>query len=109
MNKESYTAASSLPLKIVLDKELVESIQKNKKILPRHIQLNPENKCTQNCSWCSCSNRDKNLEMNYEKIMKIMKKFKSLGTKSCTITGGGEFLCHKEANKILSGIYDLGI
>ena len=110
MNKEiSYTAASSLPLKILIDGELVESIQKNKKILPRHIQLNPTNVCTRNCSWCSCSNRNKNLEMNYETIMKVMKKFKSLGTKSCTITGGGEFLAHKKANDILAGIYNLKI
>jgi len=110
MNREtSYTAASSLPLKIILDQELVESIQKDKRILPRHIQLNPENKCTQNCSWCSCSNRDKTLEIPYETVVDVMKKFKSLGTKGCTITGGGEFLQHPRANDIIRGIYDLGI
>ena len=109
-NKEtSFTAASSLPLKILLDKELLESIQKNKKIVPRHIQLNPTNVCTQNCSWCSCSNRDKTLEMSYEKIMEVMKKFKSLGAEACTITGGGEFLCHSNSSEIISGIYNLGI
>lgn len=109
-NKEtSYTAASSLPLKILLDKELVESMDINKRILPRHIQLNPENKCTKNCEWCSCSNRDKSLEMPYETVMEVMKKFKSLGAKGCTITGGGEFLCHPRASDIISGIYDLGI
>ncbi len=110
MNKEtSYTAASSLPLKILLDKELVESIQKNKKILPRHIQLNPINACTQNCSWCSCSNRDKTLEMGFVKILNLMIKFKKLGTKSVTITGGGEPLIHPKINDILHGIYNLGI
>ena len=110
MNKQkSFTAADPLPLKILLDRELVESMQKNKRILPRHISLNPTNVCTQNCSWCSFSNRDKTLEMPYEKVMKVMEKFKSLGTRGCTIVGGGEFLCHPRANDIISGIYDLGI
>jgi len=66
--------------------------------------LNPENKCTQDCSWCSCSNRDKTLEMSYETIIDVMKKFKGLGAKSCTITGGGEFLCHPRANDIIRQI-----
>lgn len=108
MNKESYTAASSVPLKVLLDQELVESMEKGK-ILPRHIQLNPENACTQNCSWCSCSNRDKNLEMPYDIVMEVMKKFKELGAKGVTITGGGEFLLHSRANEIIRGIHDLGI
>ncbi len=105
----SYTSASSLPLKIILDKELVKSIREDKKILPRHINLNPENKCTQDCDWCSCSNRDKTLEMPYETVIDTMKKFKSLGAKGCTLTGGGELLCHPKANEIINGIYDLGI
>ena len=110
MNKEtSYTAASSLPLKIILDQELVESIQKDKKILPRHIQLNPENKSTQDCSWCSCSDRNKSLEMPYETVIDTMKKFRGLGAKAVTITGGGDPLIHPRINDIISGIYGLGI
>ena len=110
MNKKSsFTSTDPLSLKILLDGELVESMQKDKKILPRHIQLNIENTCTQNCSWCSTANRNKTLEMPYEKIMKVMEKFKSLGTKGCTIAGCGEFLCHPRANDIISGIYNLGI
>jgi len=108
MNKESYTAASSVPLKVLLDQELVKSMEKGK-ILPRHIQLNPENACTQNCSWCSCSARDKTLEMPYETVMDVMRKFKDLGAVSTTITGGGEPLLHPRINEIIKGIYDLGI
>jgi len=109
MNKESYTAASSLPLKILLDQELVESMEKNKRILPRHIQLNPENICTQDCSWCSCGKRNKSLEMPYEDIIDIMSKFKELGAKSTTITGGGEPLCHPRINEILKQIKKMNI
>jgi len=115
IKETSYTSANSLPLKILLDQELLESMQntnrmqKDKKILPRHIQLNPENKCTQNCEWCSCSNRDKSLEMSYEKVMDVMGRFKLLGAQACTITGGGEFLLHPRASDIVSGIYNLGM
>ena len=109
MNKESYTAASSVPLKVLLDRRLVRIIEEDKRILPRHIQLNPENKCTQDCSWCSCSARDKTLEMPYETVMGVMGKFKNLGAKSVTITGGGEPLLHPRINEMIKGIYNLGI
>jgi len=108
-DKISYTAANSFPIKIFLNSELIKNILESKRILPYHIQLNPENRCTQNCSWCSCSNRNKKLRMDYETVIKVIDKFKSLGTKSCTITGGGEFLCHKDAKKIISKIYKSGI
>ena len=99
-NKSSFTSTDPLSLKILLDQELVESMQKDKKILPRHIQLNIENTCTQNCSWCSTANRNKTLEMSYERIMKVMEKFKynkwvyscgkiegELGTPACNRCG----------------------
>jgi organic radical activating enzyme len=88
--RTSYTAADSIPLKVLLDKELVDSIHHERKILPIHIQLLPTNKCNMNCPFCSCSERDKNLEMDYELVKQIIDKFKKEGSKSVTITGGGE-------------------
>ncbi len=82
----SFTAASELPLKIFLDNELVNSIKKGV-ILPRHIQLNPENNTNLNCDWCSCSKRDKNLELDYNGLISTMRGAYKLGCKAVTITG----------------------
>ncbi|RLF35709.1 MAG: hypothetical protein DRM99_04155 [Thermoplasmata archaeon] len=105
----SYTAASSFPIKILLDSELVESIEKNKMILPRHLQLYPTNRCNQNCPYCSCSERDKKLELDFYKIMDLMIEAKELGCKSVTISGGGEPILHKNIEDIIKLIDGLGI
>ena len=108
MKKESsYTAAAGVPLKILLDTELVRSIEEGK-ILPRHIQFNPTNKCTRKCSWCSCSNRNRALEMPYAKVVDVMHRFKKLGAHAVTITGGGEPLCHPEINEMIHKIASYG-
>jgi len=104
----SFTAADSYPLKVLLDKDVVENAQKNKKIIPVHIQLNPENKCNLNCPFCSCANRNRSEQLSLEKCVDIMKMFKSLGGKSVTLTGGGEPLLHPKINEIITEIKDLG-
>ncbi len=86
----SYTAASAYPIKIFFDLELLKSMIKDKKILARHIQMNFTNRCNLNCSFCSCSERDKSIEMPFEKVVETMQKFKELGCVSTTLTGGGE-------------------
>ena len=67
------------------------------------------NKCNLNCPFCSCSKRDRNLELSYEEIMDIMAKARKLGCESVTITGGGEPLFHRRIFDVIKGISDLGI
>jgi len=93
-NVTSYTSADTIPIKLILDDSLVEAVKENK-IIPIHVQLIPTNKCNLNCFFCSCNKRDKNLELSWEKLMEIMDKFKALGMKAVTITGGGEPLLYK--------------
>ena len=85
--KYSYAAASTFPVKIMLHNGLVRYIRTKSKLPMVHLQLNPTNKCTRNCTFCSCSERDKELELGHRKIINMMKKAKSCGCESVTITG----------------------
>jgi len=100
----SFTAASVFPAKLLANAELVRKIMKEKKIPPIHVQLNVTNRCNLNCQFCSCSKRDRKLELSCEEIMEIMKKARKAGCKSCTITGGGEPLMHPRISDIIRGI-----
>jgi len=106
----SYTSASgSLPIKVLMNEDLVCSITQNKVILPVHVQLNPTNRCNLKCDWCSCSNRDKKLEMSREEIEETMSKYRAMGCKSVTITGGGEPLLHRDITGVMCTIASMGI
>jgi MoaA/NifB/PqqE/SkfB family radical SAM enzyme len=96
MNKESFTAASTFPAKLLHAKVI-----DNGKIIPIHIQLSPTNTCNLNCKFCSCSDRDKEKKLSLKQIMWILDVCSKRGTKSMTITGGGEPLLHIQINEII--------
>lgn len=106
MNSLSYTSASVFPVK-VLSQDIIASV-KNHGIKPIHIQLNPTNKCNLKCSFCSCSNKD-DVEMTFSQVCDILTRFKKLGTKAVTISGGGDPLCHPDINQIIRKCNELGI
>ena len=109
MNLQSYTAASTLPVKLLQDIELISLVQGGY-IPPIHIQLNPTNRCNLKCGFCSCSERDKKAELPIDKIIDVIDQFKKLGCKSVTITGGGEPLLHPHINTLLAVLnLDFGI
>ncbi len=85
--KYSYAAASIFPVKILLNNGLIGHIRKTKKIPMTHIQINPTNRCNRSCSFCSFSERDKNLELSHRKTINLMEKAKQYGCESVTITG----------------------
>jgi len=96
VNKDSYTAASAFPTKLLY----ITSVEKGR-IKPLHIQLIPTNACNLNCSICSCSDRDKKKKLTLEQIIKIIDISFKKGTKSITITGGGEPLTYKSINSVI--------
>jgi MoaA/NifB/PqqE/SkfB family radical SAM enzyme len=105
MDRAAFTAASGVfPFKILKIKSLIDSVLDNNRIPPVHLQLNPTNKCNLKCSFCSCSERDKALELSLEQIELIFKKFAFHGCKAVTITGGGEPLLHD-----IEGIAELAL
>lgn len=107
--KTSYTAADSIPLKLLLDKDLIGYAVAHKKLLPIHIQLLPTNRCNLNCKFCSCSARSKTLELDFDLARKIIDKCKRAGTKSVTITGGGEPLLYSHFDDLISYFAGKGI
>ena len=104
MNKESYTAASTFPSKLLHQKVVVEG-----KIIPLHIQICPTNACNLNCDFCSCRDRDKKKHLSLEQVIKILDICAERGTKAITWTGGGEPLMHPDINEMLNYASELGI
>jgi organic radical activating enzyme len=99
--KTSFTAADSIPLKVLLDPQLVMHAREKNRLLPIHIQILPTNKCNMNCRFCSCSSRDKDLELDIDLARKIIDKCKQAGTKAVTITGGGEPLLYPHFDELV--------
>jgi len=98
---KSYTAASTLPVKLLQNIGVIECVRQGY-IPPVHVQLNPTNRCNLNCEFCSCSEREKKAELSLDKIIEAMSRFKALGCQSVTITGGGEPLLHPNINTLLA-------
>lgn len=101
MDKSSFTAASVFPKKILISSDIINDVI-NHKIKPVHIQLNPTNKCPLDCSFCSCKNRNKSIEMTIEYAKHIVYKFYKLGTKAVTLTGGGDPLAYPHLKELIA-------
>lgn len=111
MNKKaSYTSVKGdFPLKVLLNNDLIKSTTKNKRILPIHLRLNITNRCNLDCPWCSKAEVDRTLEMDYEQVVDVIKRYHRLGCRAITISGGGEPLMHKRIEDILQTCIDLRI
>ncbi|MCK9439436.1 MAG: radical SAM protein [Candidatus Caldatribacteriota bacterium] len=105
----SFVSANAFPHKILRDIPLLTSIIEKKKILPRHVQLSPTNKCNLNCSFCSCKLRDLSQEWSYDDLLQIVNILKKLEVISVTITGGGEPLLYKYINNLICALADNNI
>lgn len=99
--KTSFTAADSVPIKVLLDKDLLHEAHHKNRLVPIHIQFLPTNKCNMNCQFCSCSERDATLEMDFNLACMIIEKCRKTGTKAVTITGGGEPLMYPHFNDLV--------
>lgn len=110
MDKNSYSSADiSIPVKILHDLELIKGMVNRKHISLRHLQLSVTNKCNLRCRYCSCSDVDRQLELDVERTFIILQKAKQAGCISITITGGGETLLHPKINEIIKECKRLGI
>lgn len=105
----SYTAASTFPVKLLLNDKLRQSIKKTGKIIPIHFQINPTNLCPLDCPFCSCANRKKDEKLDWKKLKVFMQTIKNLGCQGITITGGGEPLFYPEINKLIDFSHELKI
>lgn len=106
--RTSFTAAESIPIKVVLDED-VQRAARAGKIIPIHLQWNPTNKCNLHCQFCSCEERNRNLEMAWEDAVRIIAEARTLGTKAVTITGGGEPMCYPRIADLVDLFVESGI
>lgn len=109
MSSFAYSAANIFPLKVLLHQQLENTIRLEGKIVPVHVQLNPTNRCNFSCGFCSCSERDKTVEMPLEKMIDCMKTARNLGCQSVTITGGGEPTIHRNFKEMVEKLRGLGL
>lgn len=105
LEKYSYSAANVFPLKAVTNLNILVSIKYDRVIPPIHPQLNPTNKCNFSCPFCSCSDRDKQKELNIKQIERLIDKYRALGAEAWTVTGGGEPTIHRDFDKIIKKIF----
>lgn len=95
MNKRnSYTSADAIPVKLLQNVQVLESIQKDGAIPPVHAQVIVTNRCNLKCSFCSCAKDDRQTEMGIGMVIELVLALRRCGTKAVTITGGGEPLLH---------------
>lgn len=108
MNAASYTSASAFPAKLMQSAIVVEKAHTGI-IPPFHAQLIPTNRCNANCSFCSCKNRDRSLELPFEKACWIIETLHCMGCKAITVTGGGDPMVYPSINKllVLGKIFDI--
>ncbi len=101
----SYVSASEIPIKLIKqsDKAVIDG-----RVIPYHLHLKPTNRCNLNCSWCSCRDVDRSLELSTRECRSILSHFASLGSKACTISGGGEPTLHGGLCEIVNHAKRLG-
>lgn len=107
--QNSYTAADNMPVKLIKDIDVIKEINETGRIIPAHVQFIPTNKCNLNCPFCSCAKDDRVTEISFPYVYRITNQLYKLGTKSVTITGGGEPLLHPEIEEIIKLFIVCGI
>ena len=101
----SYQSAGVFPVKLLMNKEWVES----GKLRPLHLQIYPTNRCNANCPFCSCADRDRTQELPWEFLKREICKFAVLGGQAVTLTGGGEPLLYPQIEELLDLLFSFNI
>lgn len=104
-NRASFTAADTMPVKLLQNHKLIESITQRRIIPPLHVQLIPTNKCNLKCSFCSCERDDRSGEMDAEEMARLIYNLKKIKTEGITITGGGEPLLYPHIQDLINRMW----
>lgn len=108
MIQTSFASTSLFPSKLLLHDEIIKSI-KDGRIPMYHVRISPTNKCPSNCSFCSCKNRDKSLEIKYSDLLEKTDTLIGCGMRAATLTGGGDPLAYPDIYKYMHHLYGKGI
>ena len=106
IEKLSYSSANAYPAKL-----LCHLHRFREAFFPMHLQLYLTNKCQLNCTYCSCSKRDRELSISFPLLEEYIKELRQLGLRTVTVTGGGEPLLYDRFGDVVSLLrsYGLGI
>ncbi len=105
---DSYVSADNLPIKLLKNKDMVESISEKGIIPPYHVQILPTNACNLTCDFCSFDDRDMKDEIPIKKLEILLSDLEEYGTKAITYSGGGDPLMHKNINELFEMSFDYG-
>lgn len=100
INPLSYQSACAFPAKL-----LRYAKNLSQEFYPIHLQLIPTNRCNLTCTYCSCGDSDRSLEMSFEFFVEAVDKFIVRGLQAVTITGGGEPLMHPQFDKMVDYLH----
>lgn len=100
LRRVSYTAASSLPLKLLHSQEAMAGVKLGR-VFPVHVQFTPTDRCNLKCSWCSCANDSRKVSIKLDRVKTMVDILKRWSTKAITVTGGGEPLLHSDLPSML--------
>lgn len=104
-NINSFYAPMSLPWKLLQSKSSII----NGQIHPVHIKLSITNHCNASCSFCSCKNIERNIQLPTEEILDLIRHFHTLGTRAITLLGGGEPSIHPGLQQVFELCKELDI
>jgi MoaA/NifB/PqqE/SkfB family radical SAM enzyme len=100
------SAEIDYPEKLILNKTALRMLI-DKKLAPIHVQLYPTNKCNLKCNFCSVADREKDIELDIEKIKTFFNRFNTI--QSVSISGGGEPLLYSKIKELIDFLYDKNI
>lgn len=100
----SFTSARAFPAKLLRRSVTTE----DGRIYPYHVQIYPTNRCNLRCSFCSCHDRP-NVALPESELVAIAELLPRIGTRSVTISGGGEPLLHPSLGMFVGLLCGAGI
>lgn len=76
---------------------------------PFHVELQPSDRCNVDCFFCSTRWFRRDAELPFDTIRRLADQMDRLGTRSVSLTGGGEPLAHPRAADILDLFRERGL
>jgi len=105
MRASSFQSASVFPAKLL---GYVERFRK-RGLSPVHLSLSLTNECQLRCLYCSQSDRDRDLKLDYDYLIDVLQVLRGKGLDAVTFTGGGEPLLYPRFPDVVEVCANLGL
>ncbi len=100
------------PLRLLLDKQTLESYRNGENPFPRSVEIDPSNACNHDCSFCiyhSMHQPGRRERISDERLLQLIDELHELGTRSILFVGGGEPMMHTKTVDAIERAADYGI